>query len=170
MAEVSNSKLLENTTGTLPKGACVVIVRTEWNAAIIDKLEEGCTRMLAAHHVDTVKIVTVPGAFEIPFAIKSYWDTAQGTLREPHAFIALGCVLRGGTPHFEYVCKAVTDGVVQLNLQLPVPTIFGVLTLDTQQQADERTGGIHGHKGEEAAITAVKMMALQKSFKKNKKG
>jgi len=170
MAEVSNSKLLENTTGTLPKGACVVIVRTEWNAAIIDKLEEGCTRILAANHVDTVKIVTVPGAFEIPFAIKSYWDTAQGTTREPHAFIALGCVLRGGTPHFEYVCKAVTDGVVQLNLQLPVPTIFGVLTLDTQQQADERTGGIHGHKGEEAAITAVKMMALQKSFKKNKKG
>jgi len=170
MAEVSNSKLLENTTGTLPKGACVVIVRTEWNAAIIDKLEEGCTRILAANHVDTVKIITVPGAFEIPFAIKSYWDTAQGTPREPHAFIALGCVLRGGTPHFEYVCKAVTDGVVQLNLQLPVPTIFGVLTLDTQQQADERTGGIHGHKGEEAAITAVKMMALQKSFKKNKKG
>jgi 6,7-dimethyl-8-ribityllumazine synthase len=83
----------------------------------------------------------------------------------PHAFIALGCVLRGGTPHFEYVCKAVTDGIVQLNLQLPVPTIFGVLTLDSQEQADERTGGIHGHKGEEAAITAVKMMVLQESFK-----
>ena len=166
MAEVSNSKLLENTTGTLPKGACVVIVRTEWNAGIIDKLEEGCTRILAAHQVKKIKIITVPGAFEIPFAVKSYWSQAKGTKQEPHAFIALGCVLRGGTPHFEYVSKAVTDGVVQLNLQLPVPTIFGVLTLDTQLQADERTGGIHGHKGEEAAITAVKMITLQQSFKK----
>jgi len=140
-------------------------VRTEWNAAIIDKLEEGCTRILAAQHVGKVKIITVPGAFEIPFAIKSYWDAVSGTIHTPHAFIALGCVLRGGTPHFEYVCKAVTDGVVQLNLQLPVPVIFGVLTLDTQEQADERTGGIHGHKGEEAAITAVKMMSLLESFK-----
>ena len=164
MAEVSNSKLLENSTGTLPKGACVVIVRTEWNAAIIDKLEEGCTTILAVQQVKKVKIITVPGAFEIPFAIKSYWDATLATEQQPHAFIALGCVLRGGTPHFEYVCKAVTDGVVQLNLQLPVPTIFGVLTLDTQQQADERTGGIHGHKGEEAAITAVKMMMMKESF------
>ena len=165
MADVSNSKLLENNTGALPKGACVVIVRTEWNAAIIDKLEEGCTRILAQQKVKKVKIITVPGAFEIPFAIKSYWDAVSGTKKEPHAFIALGCVLRGGTPHFEYVCNAVTDGIVQLNLQLPVPTIFGVLTLDTQLQADERTGGIHGHKGEEAAITAVKMIAMQESFK-----
>ena len=165
MAEVSNSKLLEINTGALPKGACVVIVRTEWNAAIIDKLEQGCTVMLAAHGISNVKIIEVPGAFEIPFAIKSYWEANNGKASVPHVFIALGCVLRGGTPHFEYVCKAVTDGIVHLNLQLPVPTIFGVLTLDNQQQADERTGGIHGHKGEEAAITAIKMMALQQSFK-----
>jgi 6,7-dimethyl-8-ribityllumazine synthase len=165
MAEVSNSKLLGKNTGTLPKGACVVIVRTEWNAAIIDKLEEGCYRTLAEQGIEKIKIVTVPGAFEIPFAIKNYWEAIKASPDAPHAFIALGCVLRGGTPHFEYVCKAVTDGIVQLNLQLPVPTIFGVLTLDTQAQADERTGGIHGHKGEEAAITAVKMMALQESFK-----
>ena len=165
MAEVSNSKLLDIHAGTLPKGACVVIVRTEWNAAIIDKLEAGCTRVLTAQQVDKVKIITVPGAFEIPFAIKSYWEAVAATDQAPHAFIALGCVLRGGTPHFEYVCKAVTDGIVALNLQLPVPTVFGVLTLDTQQQADERTGGVHGHKGEEAAITAVKMMTLQESFR-----
>ena len=165
MAEVSNSKLLENNTGTLPKGACVVIVRTEWNAVIIDKLEAGCTKLLAEQGVERVKIITVPGAFEIPFAIKNYWEVVREHDNAPHAFIALGCVLRGGTPHFEYVCNAVTDGIVQLNLQLPVPTIFGVLTLDTQEQADERTGGIHGHKGEEAAITAVKMMAMQESFR-----
>ncbi len=169
MAGVSNSKLLEMATGTLPKGAFVVIVRTEWNAAIIDKLEEGCINILKKQGVKNIKVITVPGAFEIPFAIKSYWDAASKRKSAPHVFIALGCVLRGGTPHFEYVCKAVTDGIVQLNLQLPVPTIFGVLTLDTQAQADERTGGIHGHKGEEAAITAVKMMALQHSFKKLRK-
>ncbi|RYF84866.1 MAG: 6,7-dimethyl-8-ribityllumazine synthase, partial [Chitinophagaceae bacterium] len=67
-------------------------------------------------------------------------------------------------PHFEYVCNAVTQGVAQLNLQLPVPSIFGVLTVNTQAQADERTGGIHGHKGEEAAATALKMIALLQSF------
>jgi 6,7-dimethyl-8-ribityllumazine synthase len=72
--------------------------------------------------------------------------------------------LRGDTPHFDYVCKAVTDGVLQLNMTLPIPTIFGVLTVDNQQQADERIGGKHGHKGEEAAITALKMIAVQKSF------
>lgn len=166
MAEVSNSKLFEKITGTLPKSACVVIVRTEWNTSIIDKLEEGCMKVLAAHGVEKIKSINVPGAFEIPFGIKSYWDAMWGSADAPHAFIALGCVLRGGTPHFEYVCNAVTDGVLQLNLQLPVPTIFGVLTLDTQQQADERTGGVHGHKGEEAAITAIKMMALQESFTK----
>jgi 6,7-dimethyl-8-ribityllumazine synthase len=70
----------------------------------------------------------------------------------------LGCVIRGDTPHFEYVCKAVTDGVLQLNLLLPVPTIFGVLTADNELQAKERIGGKHGHKGEEAAVTAIKMI------------
>jgi 6,7-dimethyl-8-ribityllumazine synthase len=72
--------------------------------------------------------------------------------------------LRGDTPHFDYVCKAATDGIVQLNLCLPVPTIFGVLTVDNQQQADERTGGIHGNKGAEAAVSALKMISLKDSF------
>ena len=81
-------------------------------------------------------------------------------VNRPKAFIALGCVLRGETPHFDYICKAVTDGIMQLNLMLPVPVIFGVLTVDTQLQAEERIGGKHGHKGEEAALTAIKMMNL----------
>jgi 6,7-dimethyl-8-ribityllumazine synthase len=67
-------------------------------------------------------------------------------------------VIRGDTPHFDYVCKAVTDGVIQLNLLLPVPTIFGVLTVDNELQAKDRIGGKHGHKGEEAAVTAIKMI------------
>jgi 6,7-dimethyl-8-ribityllumazine synthase len=107
----------------------------------------------------------VPGAFEIPFAIKNYWEKA-GKKKKPDAFVALGCVVRGDTPHFDYVCKAVTDGVLQLNLLLPVPTIFGVLTVDNELQARERIGGEHGHKGEEAAITAVKMISISSSFDK----
>lgn len=165
MAEISNSKLLDITTGILSKDACVVIVRTEWNAAITDKLEIGCVKVLKEQGVGQIKVITVPGAFEIPFGIKSYWDTTKYWDNRPNVFIALGCVMRGDTPHFEYVCKAVTEGVLQLNLKLPVPTIFGILTVDSQEQADERTGGKHGHKGEELAITAIKMIALQQSFK-----
>lgn len=85
---------------------------------------------------------------------------------KPDAFIALGCVIKGDTPHFDYVCRLVTDGVGQLNLSLPVPTIFGVLTVNTEEQAMERIGGKHGHKGEEAALTALKMISLVESFKK----
>ena len=144
------------------KDAFIVIVKTEWNAPIVNKLEAGAKKVLNESGI-SFKVLTVPGAIEIPFIIKQYAESIQ---TPADAFIALGTVIRGDTPHFDYVCKAVTDGVVQLNLQLPVPTIFGVLTLDNQQQADERTGGIHGHKGEEAAITAIKMMALQETFKK----
>lgn len=165
MAEVSNSKLLQVNAGILTKDACIVIVRTEWNAAIIDELEKGCVRILDQHGVKHIHIVNVPGAFEIPFGIKSYWDANKYRDSRPDAFITLGCVLRGDTPHFDYVCQGVTQGVLQLNLTLPVPTIFGVLTVDNQQQADERIGGKHGHKGEEAAITAIKMIALANSFK-----
>lgn len=163
MAQVSNSNLLEINTGILKKDACVVIIRTEWNAEIVDELEAGAIRVLNTHPSVSTKVITVPGAFEISFAIKSYWDNVKKKER-PAAFIAFGCVLRGDTPHFDYVCKAVTDGIVQLNLDLPAPTIFGILTVDNQQQAIERIGGAHGHKGEEAAITAIKMIALVESF------
>ncbi|HMD01067.1 MAG TPA: 6,7-dimethyl-8-ribityllumazine synthase [Ferruginibacter sp.] len=160
------SSTLYSTAGILiPKDACVVIVRTEWNAAAVDKLEEGCVNILRQHEVKHGTIV-VPGAFEIPFAIKNYWDAHKYKDGKPCIFIALGCVLRGDTPHFDYVCKAVTDGILQLNLTLPVPTVFGILTVDTQQQIDDRLGGKHGHKGEEAAVTALKMVALSRSFKK----
>ncbi len=161
----TSSSNLYNTTGILlPKDACVVIVRTEWNADTIDQLEKGCLKVLEEKGV-SFKILTVPGAFEIAFCIKNYWEKFKYREQKPHAFIAMGCVIRGGTPHFDYVCKAVTEGVVLLNNSLPVPTIFGVLTVDNQQQIDERTGGIHGNKGEEAAIAALKMIALNYSLK-----
>lgn len=165
MAEVSKSNLLQTTYTGIPnlKGACVVIVRTDWNAAVVDALEAGARAELTKAGIRHW-VITVPGAFEIPFGIRSYWDAHKYKDDRPTAFIALGCVIRGDTPHFEYVCRAVTDGVLQLNMTLPVPTIFGVLTVDNQQQADERIGGKHGHKGEEAAITALKMIAVKKSF------
>jgi 6,7-dimethyl-8-ribityllumazine synthase len=165
MAEVSNSKLLQIDAGILNTNACVVIVRTEWNANVVDELEKGCLNIFKREGLTNIRVVTVPGAFEIPFGIKSYWDANKYKDDRPAAFIALGCVLRGDTPHFDYVCNAVTDGVLQLNLTMPVPTIFGILTVDNQQQADERIGGKHGHKGEEAAITALKMIAVVQSFK-----
>jgi 6,7-dimethyl-8-ribityllumazine synthase len=162
-----HSPNLYNTAGIrLPKDACVVIIRTEWNATTVNKLEEGCNKILTDNKVQHMSI-TVPGAFEIPFAIKSYWEAHKYKDDKPCVFIALGCVLKGDTPHFDFVSKAVTDGIVQLNLLLPVPTIFGILTVDNQQQIDERVGGKHGHKGEEAALSALKMIALINSFKKN---
>lgn len=160
---VFNQDLIHTTGIQLPADACVVIVRTEWNAPVVNELESGAVRILREYGVKHI-ILTVPGAFEIPFAIKKYAETHTSGAGKATAFMALGCVLRGDTPHFEYVCKAVTDGIVQLNMQLPVPTIFGVLTVDNQQQADERIGGKHGHKGEEAAITALKMMTLIDTF------
>ncbi len=165
MADITNSKLQDIDTGILNKDACIVLVKTEWNAAIVDQLERGCIAILEKHGVKKIVVITVPGAVEIPFGIKNYWENSAKKKR-PDAFIALGCVIKGDTPHFDYVCKAVTDGVLQLNLSLPIPTIFGVLTVDNEQQANERIGGKHGHKGEEAGITALKMIALTRSFKK----
>jgi 6,7-dimethyl-8-ribityllumazine synthase len=166
MAEVNNSKLLQIDAGILSKDACIVIVRTEWNAVIVDELEKGCIEELEKHDVKWIKVITVPGALEIPFGIKSFWDVRKYTDDRPCVFIALGCVIKGGTPHFEYVCRGVTEGITRLNLTLPVPVIFGVLTVDNEQQAKERIGGKHGHKGEEAAITALKMVTLVHSIKK----
>ena len=161
---LSSSEIINTTGIRLPKDACVVIVRTEWNAHIVDILEAGCLELLKEHKVHC-KVITVPGAFELVFGIKSYWDCHKYKDDKPHAFIALGCILRGDTPHFEYVSKATTDGILQLNMTLPVPTIFGVLTVDNQAQADERTGGKHGNKGAESAATALKMISLASSFK-----
>ncbi|MCX6336003.1 MAG: 6,7-dimethyl-8-ribityllumazine synthase [Bacteroidetes bacterium] len=143
------------------KDAFVVIVKTEWNAAIINKLEAGAKKILKASGVN-FKTLIVPGAFEIPFAVKNHYAYCKTV---PDAYITLGTIIRGDTPHFDYVCKAVTDGVLQLNLSLDVPVIFGVLTVENEQQAKERIGGVHGNKGEESAITAVKMIALNRKLK-----
>jgi 6,7-dimethyl-8-ribityllumazine synthase len=165
MAIVTNSTLTAIDKGILPKNASVVIIRTAWNTAIVDELEKGAKKILEEYGMRKIRSFTVPGAVELSFAVKHYWNLQKGSKRRPLAFIVLGCVIRGGTPHFDYVCKAVTDGVVALNLQLPIPVIFGVLTVDNEQQATERTGGTHGHKGEEAALSALQMIAFMESVK-----
>ena len=162
MADIANSKLLQEIEGIRKiKDALVILVKTEWNSQIVDELESGCMKVLDQYDVRW-KTITVPGAVEIPFAI----NHAYKNIEKVKAFIALGCVIKGDTPHFDYVCKSVTDGITQLNLNIDVPVIFGVLTVNNEEQAKERIGGAHGHKGEEAAITALKMIALSNKLKK----
>jgi len=141
----------------LPK---VAIVHTEWNEKIIRELRNGCESVMHRFGGDILEDIAVPGSFELPFACRQLWERLKDQEIKPEAIIAFGAVIRGGTPHFDYVCRAVTDGILQLNLTLPIPVIFGVLTLDNEEQAWERLGGEHGHKGEEAAITAMKMIRL----------
>ena len=143
------------------KDAFVVIVKTEWNEAVVNKLEAGAKKILKQHQVKYATIV-VPGAVEIPFAVKQHYAFSA---KMPDAYITLGAVIQGDTPHFDFVCKLVTDGVLQLNLSLDVPVVFGVLTVLNQQQLLDRIGGTHGHKGEEAAITALKMIALNRKIR-----
>lgn len=142
--------------------AFVFIVKTEWNKHIVDKLEKGAINIFKQNNI-SYKILTVPGAFEIPFTIKSY---AESNHQKADAFIAFGTIIKGDTPHFDYVCKAITDGVLSLNMLLDVPVIFGILTVNDEQQALDRAGGKHGNKGEEAAVTAIKMIAVNKKLKK----
>ena len=161
MADIKDSKIFESIEGIRQlKDVLVVLVKTEWNAGIVDELENGCRRIFSEYGIRSITI-TVPGAVEIPFAIRQCWSVNQSA----SAFIAFGCVIRGGTPHFEYVCDSVTSGITQLNLSLTVPVIYGLLTVDNMQQAEERIGGVHGHKGEEAAVTALKMMILCQQLK-----
>lgn len=163
MADVADSKLLnDNKSIRKQANALVILVKTEWNSDVVDELEKGCLNVFKKRKIAT-KTLVVPGAVEIPFAVQQCWANDN----TPTAFIALGCVIRGGTPHFEYVCQSVTQGITALNLSMQVPVIFGVLTVDTMVQAKERIGGIHGHKGEEAAITAIKMMALNQQLKED---
>lgn len=159
-----NESIYKFDTGILKKDACIVIVYTEWNDDIVDVMLEGCMRILQKFGMANVKRLKVPGAFELPFAIKHCWDTYHNKFEKPAVFITLGCVIKGGTPHFEYVCKGVTDGIMHLNVTLPAPVIFGVLTVDDRQQALDRIGGDFGHKGEEAAYSALKMLSLNYSF------
>ncbi|MHB1922959.1 MAG: 6,7-dimethyl-8-ribityllumazine synthase [Chitinophagaceae bacterium] len=160
----NSSSFLQGTGLPSVKEARVAIFSTEWNMVIVDQLLEGCERILVQHGVTQILKIKVPGAFELPFSCKRFWELHAEDDMKPDVMICLGAVVRGETPHFEYVCRAVTDGILSLNLLLPVPTIFGILTVDDEKQARSRVGGSKGHKGEEAALTAIKMYLLNQQF------
>jgi 6,7-dimethyl-8-ribityllumazine synthase len=159
MASKGNEALLNQLPVLRDAGAIrIAIVSTEWNAAITDELERGARFVLKQAGVEEVLTYKVPGAIEVPFMIKHLHEVSIPTV---DAYIAFACVIRGDTPHFDYVCQSITNGITQLNLTLNAPVIYGVLTVNEEEQALERIGGAHGHKGEEAAITALKMIALK---------
>lgn len=141
-------------------GLRVGVVVSRFNPLISSRLLNGCVAELLRRGCasDDVHVAWVPGAFEIPLAARQLAGSGRYD-----ALIALGSVIRGGTPHFEYVCRGVTDGVAGVMHETRVPIAFGVLTLDDIDQALERTGGTHGHKGAEAALAAIEMVCLQRA-------
>lgn len=141
------------------KNAKIAVVGTEWNEKIVEELFAGCQRIFEQHSIKLLHNLRVPGAVELTFACNA---VSKYPYEKPEAIIALGAVIRGGTPHFEYVCESVVQGITSLNASGDIPVIFGVLTLDTEAQAWERLGGAHGHKGEEAALAALKMVAIKR--------
>ena len=138
------------------KGNYTIVVG-RWNSFVVEHLLEGALDCLHRHGVSDkqVTIVRAPGAFEIPLVCQK---VAQGGKAD--AIIALGAVIRGGTPHFEYVAGECTKGLATVSMQHGVPVAFGVLTVDTIEQAVERSGTKAGNKGEEAAMSAIEMVSL----------
>ena len=138
-------------------GLHFAVVVSRFNHLVSSRLLEGCTAELAARGAasDDVHVSWVPGAFEIPLAAR-----ALATTGRYDAVIVLGAVIRGGTPHFDYVCRGVTDGVREVMRDTQIPLAFGVLTTDDVEQALARTGGSEGHKGQEAARVAIEMARL----------
>jgi 6,7-dimethyl-8-ribityllumazine synthase len=152
-----------NQSDSIAEGYKFGIVVSEWNSNITASLCEGAVATLLEHGVDEKDITVkfVPGSFELTFGAAAFIN--QG---EVDAVIVLGSVVRGETPHFDYVCQGVTQGIAQLNAMGDIPVIFGVLTTDNMEQAEERAGGKLGNKGSECAETAIKMINFACSLKK----
>lgn len=144
----------------VPSGAGLrfALVVSEWNHAITDSLRRGARETLLKHGVLESDIVErwVPGSFEL--AAGAQFLLERGNL---HGVICLGSVVRGETPHFDYVCQGATQGIMAVGLKFSMPVIFGLLTDDTMQQAQDRSGGKHGNKGVDCAVAALKMAALK---------
>lgn len=139
------------------KGKKFAIVVSRWNQFIVSKMLDGALDALKRNEVndDDVIVAYVPGAFEIPLAVKKFALT-----KKYDAVIAIGAVIRGSTPHFEYIASEVTKGIAQTSLETGVPCIYGVLTTDTIEQAIERAGSKSGNKGFDAAMSAIEMVSL----------
>ncbi len=137
------------------------VVYSEWNYEVTNALKDGAVKTLLANGAkeENILIKTVPGSFELTLGAQYLAE-----FTEVDAIICLGCVIQGETRHFDFICDAVAKGITDLNIKYNQPFIFGVLTPENQQQALDRAGGKHGNKGDEAAVTAIKMLALRNSF------
>jgi 6,7-dimethyl-8-ribityllumazine synthase len=160
---MSTANLSEYNPETIPDASDMRfgIVVSDWNNKITWSLLEGAVNTLKKHGTPQSEIIVkhVPGSFELTLGAQflAEYDDLD-------AVICLGCVIQGETPHFTYICQGVTQGITQLNMEYNIPFVFGILTTNTFEQAEERAGGIHGNKGDEAAITAIKMAALQREM------
>lgn len=139
------------------RGLRVAIVASRFNDFIVERLLKGAMETLLKHgaSADDIEIVRVPGAFETPLALKKL-----AAARRHDALIALGCVIRGATPHFDYVAGEATSGVSQVAMTHEIPVGYGILTVDTIEQAIERAGTKAGNKGSDAALSAIEMASL----------
>lgn len=155
----SANKNLSTYSGEIPDLSSKVfgIVVAEWNEEITEPLYEGAVEVLLKHGIPKSNIIrtNVPGTFEL--SLGGQWLAMKENV---DAVICLGCVIQGETRHFDFICNAVSIGITDVNLKFNKPVIFGVLTTDNKEQAFDRAGGKHGNKGDEAAITALKMLAL----------
>ena len=141
------------------QGARVAVITARWNSQVTDGLREGALRALTRHDVQAVEDFYVPGAFELPLAAQRAAKTGRFD-----AVITLGCVIRGDTPHFDYVCAETTRGIGEVSLNQDIPVAFGLLTTDNLQQAMDRAGDNNENKGEEAALTVLEMLELFKNM------
>lgn len=157
----SANKNLSSTEGSeIPNGAgyTIAIVVSEWNNAITNALRDGAVNTLLENGVEKQNIIIqyVPGSFELTLGAQLASENEK-----TNAVICIGCVIQGETRHFDFICNAVANGITNVSLKYNKPVIFGVLTPDNMQQAEDRAGGKHGNKGVEAAVTALKMVALK---------
>ena len=159
--ELHNLSSYDPTSVPQGKGKRVGIVVSEWNYSVTGNLLRGAYDTLLKFGVEPEDIIVehVPGSFELTYGAKLLIEKAN-----LDSVIILGCVIQGETPHFTFVCESVTQGSTQLNLQYNVPVVFGLLTTNTLDQAKARSGGRHGNKGDEAAITALKMITLHTKY------
>ena len=146
----------------VPKGARVGIIAARFNSEIVDALLSGCLHRLEQLALKKIRMEVhhVPGAFELPVTAKMLIDAGK-----VDAVICLGCVIRGDTPHFDYVAGEAGRGIQQVAIDTGVPVIFGVLTTETEEQARDRIGGAHGHAGIRAAEAALEMIALRQKIR-----
>ncbi len=162
--ETKKTNLSDYNPDSIPsgKGMKIGIVTAEWNPQITNALFKGAYDTLIANNVaeSDITMIHVPGSFELPTGAA----TLLNSTTEYDAVICLGCVIQGETRHFDFICNAVSNGLTNLSLQDGRPVIFGVLTTNNMQQAIDRSGGKHGNKGVEAAVTAIKMAAMQKAI------